>query len=66
MRSDQVRKALQRSHAKFAELLVDEVAASLKDPSREELADELRELDLLKGPLAFSWAHSVRPVTHCC
>jgi RNA polymerase sigma-70 factor (ECF subfamily) len=48
MRSDQVRKALQRSHVKFAELLVEEVAASLKDPSREELADELRELDLLK------------------
>ena len=48
MRADQVRKALQRSHAKFAELLVDEVAASLDNPSREELAEEVRELDLLK------------------
>jgi len=48
MRSDQVRKALQRSHAKFAELLVDEVATSLGTPSREEVAEELSELDLLK------------------
>jgi DNA-directed RNA polymerase specialized sigma24 family protein len=48
MRSDQVRKALQRSHARFAELLVDEVAASLGNPSRDELADEVRALDLLK------------------
>jgi DNA-directed RNA polymerase specialized sigma24 family protein len=48
MRADQVRKALQRSHAKFAELLVDEVATSLGVPSRDELAEELRELDLLK------------------
>jgi DNA-directed RNA polymerase specialized sigma24 family protein len=48
MRPDQVRKALQRSHAKFAELLVDEVATSLGDPSHEELAEEVRELDLLK------------------
>ena len=48
MRSDQVRKALQRSHARFAELLVDEVTTSLGTPSREEVADELRELDLLK------------------
>ena len=42
------RKALQRSHAKFAELLVEEVAISLGEPSREELAKELGELDLLK------------------
>jgi DNA-directed RNA polymerase specialized sigma24 family protein len=48
MRADQVRKALQRSHAKFAELLVEEVAASLGNPSRDELTDELREIDLLK------------------
>ncbi len=48
MRSDQVRKALQRAHAKFAELLVDEVATSLGTPSREEVAEELSELDLLK------------------
>jgi RNA polymerase sigma-70 factor (ECF subfamily) len=48
MRPDQVRKALQRAHARFADLMVDEVAASLGNPSREELTDELRELDLLK------------------
>jgi DNA-directed RNA polymerase specialized sigma24 family protein len=48
MRADQVRKALQRSHSKFAELLVDEVASSLGEPSRDELTEELRELDLLK------------------
>jgi RNA polymerase sigma-70 factor (ECF subfamily) len=48
MRPDQVRKALQRSHAKFAELLVEEVATSLGNPSSEELAAEVRELDLLK------------------
>ena len=48
MRPDQIRKALQRSHAKFAELLVDEVATSLGNPSHDELAEEVRELDLLK------------------
>ena len=48
LRPDQVRKALQRSHAKFAELLIDEVAITLGDPSRDELAEELREVDLLK------------------
>ena len=48
LKPDRVRKAIQRSHARFAELLVDEVAASLENPSPEELAEELRELDLLK------------------
>jgi DNA-directed RNA polymerase specialized sigma24 family protein len=48
LRPDQVRKALQRSHAKFAELLIDEVALSLLDPSHENLAEELREVELLK------------------
>jgi DNA-directed RNA polymerase specialized sigma24 family protein len=48
LRSDQVRKALQRSHAKFAELLIDEVAITMGEPSREELAEELREVELLK------------------
>ena len=48
LRADLVRKALQRSHARFAELLVDEVAASLADPTHDELALELSELDLLK------------------
>ena len=48
LRPDQVRKALQRSHAKFAELLIDEVAITMGEPSREELAEELREVELLK------------------
>ena len=48
LRSDQVRKALQRSHAKFAELLIDEVAITMGEPSRDELAEELREVELLK------------------
>ena len=48
LRADQVRKALQRSHTRFADLLVDEVAASLAEPSHDELAQELSELDLLK------------------
>jgi DNA-directed RNA polymerase specialized sigma24 family protein len=48
MRPDQVRKALQRSHAKFAELLVEEVATSLGNPSLQDLTEEVGELDLLK------------------
>jgi RNA polymerase sigma-70 factor (ECF subfamily) len=43
-----VRKALQRAHAKFADLLLDEVAVSLENAAREGLEQELRELDLLK------------------
>jgi RNA polymerase sigma-70 factor (ECF subfamily) len=48
MAADAVRKALQRAHAKFAELLVERVAASLADPTAAELEEELRTLDLLK------------------
>lgn len=43
-----VRKSLQRAHTRFAELLLDEVAASLEDPTPEELRAELEEVDLLK------------------
>lgn len=43
-----VRKALQRAHEKFADLLLDEVAASLEDTTAGELENELRELDLLR------------------
>jgi RNA polymerase sigma factor (sigma-70 family) len=52
MEADAVRKALQRAHAKFADLLLDEVAASLGEPTHTELEEELRELDLLRycGP----------------
>jgi RNA polymerase sigma-70 factor (ECF subfamily) len=45
---ENARKALQRGHAKFAELLLDQVAASLADPSDAQLTEELKALDLLK------------------
>jgi DNA-directed RNA polymerase specialized sigma24 family protein len=48
LRPDQVRKALERSHARFAELLIDEVAITLGNPTRDELAEELREVELLR------------------
>ncbi len=43
-----VRKAVQRAHSKFADLLVDEVTASLDTPTPEAISEELRTLDLLK------------------
>jgi RNA polymerase sigma-70 factor (ECF subfamily) len=43
-----VRKAVQRAHGKFADLLVDEVSASLDNPTPEAVTEELRALDLLK------------------
>jgi RNA polymerase sigma factor (sigma-70 family) len=43
-----VRKALQRAHEKFADLLLDEVAASMEETTAEELEQELGELDLLR------------------
>jgi len=42
------RKTLERAHAKFADLLVDEVACSLEGPSDDVLEQELADLDLLK------------------
>jgi RNA polymerase sigma-70 factor (ECF subfamily) len=48
MTPENVRKTLQRSHAKFAELLLEQIADSLTEPTQEELLDELRALDLLK------------------
>jgi RNA polymerase sigma factor (sigma-70 family) len=41
------RKLLQRARERFADLLVDEVAATLNDPSIEDLEQELIHLDLL-------------------
>lgn len=43
-----IRKTLERAHLKFADLLLEEVASSLTDSQPERLAEELRELDLLK------------------
>jgi RNA polymerase sigma factor (sigma-70 family) len=43
-----VRKSLQRAHAQFAELLVEEVARSIGDPSPDDLTTELAALDLLR------------------
>jgi RNA polymerase sigma-70 factor (ECF subfamily) len=45
---DWVRKTLQRAHAKYADLLLDEVGFSLGSNDLEALQKELRELDLLK------------------
>ena len=46
--AENVRKSLQRAHAKFAGLLLDQVADSLDDPTAEALEAELRALDLLR------------------
>jgi RNA polymerase sigma-70 factor (ECF subfamily) len=43
-----VRKALQRAHDKYAELLVAEVARSLGDPTPAEVEEELKALDLYR------------------
>ena len=48
MTAENVRKAIQRAHNKFAELLIDQVADSLDDPTAAELEEELRLLDLLR------------------
>ena len=42
------RKQLSRARRRFAELLVDEVTGTLTDPTPELLAEELRDLDLMK------------------
>jgi RNA polymerase sigma factor (sigma-70 family) len=46
--ADGVRKTLERAHKKFAELLVEEVAASMGDATQADLEAELREFDVLK------------------
>jgi RNA polymerase sigma-70 factor (ECF subfamily) len=43
-----VRQALRRARDQFAELLVQEVVLSLRSPGREEVEEELSELDLLE------------------
>jgi RNA polymerase sigma-70 factor (ECF subfamily) len=48
VRADQVRKALQRAHEGFAELLLEEVTLSLGPDPGVALEQELRELDLWK------------------
>lgn len=48
MSAANVRKALQRAHDRFADLLLDEIACSLGTWNPEELRAELIELDLLK------------------
>jgi DNA-directed RNA polymerase specialized sigma24 family protein len=45
--ADGVRKTLQRARAKFAQLLMEEVAHSLQDPTEQQLEQELRDLGLL-------------------
>ena len=48
MTPENVRKLLQRSHGKFADLLLDRVAESLEEPTAAALESELAALDLLK------------------
>jgi RNA polymerase sigma factor (sigma-70 family) len=48
MSAENVRKSLQRAHGKFAELLLDQVADSLDEPSVEDIEGELQALDLLR------------------
>ena len=45
---ENVRKSLQRAHAKFADLLLERVVQGLDNPTDDELDDELRALDLLR------------------
>lgn len=46
--AENVRKTIQRAHAKFADLLLELVAESLDEPSNADLEDELKALDLLR------------------
>ena len=46
--AENVRKTIQRAHAKFADLLLEQVAESLDEPTADELEAELKELDLLR------------------
>jgi RNA polymerase sigma factor (sigma-70 family) len=48
MTPENVRKSLQRAHAKFAELLLEQVAQSLDKPTDDDLEAELRAIDLLR------------------
>jgi RNA polymerase sigma-70 factor (ECF subfamily) len=48
MTAANVRKALQRAHDRFADLLLEEIACSLDTHETEALRAELTELDLLK------------------
>jgi RNA polymerase sigma-70 factor (ECF subfamily) len=41
-----MRQTLHRARERFAQLLIDEVAQSLEPPSMEQIAEELRELNL--------------------
>ena len=48
MSPENIRKSLQRAHAKFAELMLDQIADSLDEPTLEDLEAELEALDLLR------------------
>jgi hypothetical protein len=43
-----VRQTLRRARDKFADLLLDEIAASLEAPTLEQVEEELAELNLLE------------------
>jgi DNA-directed RNA polymerase specialized sigma24 family protein len=48
MSAENVRKSLQRAHGKFADLMLDQIADSLDEPTHEDLEAELQALDLLR------------------
>jgi RNA polymerase sigma factor (sigma-70 family) len=48
MSAENIRKSLQRAHGKFAELMLDQIAESLDEPTHEDLEAELEALDLLR------------------
>ena len=43
-----VRKTLERARARFADLLLEEIAQTITDPSRDRLTEELIDLELLE------------------
>ncbi len=47
VKADWVRQTLRRAREQFTDLLVEELAASLENPSRERLEEELQDLELL-------------------
>jgi RNA polymerase sigma-70 factor (ECF subfamily) len=56
-----IRQTLHRAREKFALFLIDEVAESLEPPTAEQIAQELRELNLLAYCQPMLERHSARP-----
>ncbi len=64
IRADAVRKQISRARRKFAELLLDEVAETLDEPSPDRVEEELIEtglMDHVRDFLPENWKTSFRP-----